>query len=194
MSLDADSLDELTTEELEALAEMVDDDGSRTVETLREVADFFGIAYQTAKQWRVGDDPMPGEPGRFDLREIFHWIEARRQTSTAADLLQSAQLRLTTARADQAEHDLRDVQKSLVETKAIEEWCTEVRRIIGESLAELPVELVSLAMASQISGETLDFIGNESQRQVLATVEMLQRKLTVENLRESINGESDLEA
>ena len=41
--------------------------------TLRDVAEFFGVQEQTVRQWRMRADPMPGEPGRWDLSRITLW-------------------------------------------------------------------------------------------------------------------------
>lgn len=50
------------------------------VPTLAEVAAFFGVAPQTAKQWRSGPDGMPGDVGGYDLAQIVKWrIERERQ-------------------------------------------------------------------------------------------------------------------
>ena len=41
--------------------------------TLGEVAAFFGVQEQTCRAWRMRADPMPGEPGEWNLSEITHW-------------------------------------------------------------------------------------------------------------------------
>lgn len=44
-----------------------------TVETLGEVAAFFGVEGQTVREWRTGSNRMPGEQGQWDLSEITQW-------------------------------------------------------------------------------------------------------------------------
>lgn len=44
-----------------------------TVRTLNDVAEFFGVARQTVKNWRMESDPMPGSPGAFNLSAIAQW-------------------------------------------------------------------------------------------------------------------------
>lgn len=52
--------------------------GAYTVQTLGKVAEFFGVAVQTVKQWRMErSDPMPGVEGRYPLDEITRWKLAR---------------------------------------------------------------------------------------------------------------------
>jgi hypothetical protein len=51
------------------------------VATLREVAAFFGVAVQTAKQWRTEPEPMPGKPGAFNLSACVRWRIQRERRS-----------------------------------------------------------------------------------------------------------------
>jgi hypothetical protein len=44
-----------------------------TVKTLAEVAQFFGLAPQTVRTWRMESPPMPGHEGRWSLPEIVQW-------------------------------------------------------------------------------------------------------------------------
>lgn len=44
-----------------------------TVETLGEVAAFFGVEGQTVREWRSGANPMPGDQGQWDLSDITRW-------------------------------------------------------------------------------------------------------------------------
>lgn len=48
------------------------------VETLADVAAFFGLDVQTVKQWRMDrDPPMPGHNGAYPLDEIARWRLSR---------------------------------------------------------------------------------------------------------------------
>ncbi len=49
------------------------------VSTLGEVAAFFGVQEQTCPAWRMRADPLPGEPGVWDLAEITRWRIAAEQ-------------------------------------------------------------------------------------------------------------------
>jgi hypothetical protein len=52
------------------------------VSSLREVAEFFDLALSTVKgEWRGAG--MPGEPGKWNLKEILAWREARRKPARA---------------------------------------------------------------------------------------------------------------
>ena len=56
------------------------------VSTLSEVAEFFGVAEQTARAWRMRTDPLPGEPGRWDLSAITLWRIAAERAKHRHDL------------------------------------------------------------------------------------------------------------
>ena len=47
--------------------------GRFVLATLGEVAEFFGLALQTVKEWRCASPPLPGEPGNYQLKEIVRW-------------------------------------------------------------------------------------------------------------------------
>lgn len=52
------------------------------VGSLREVAEFFGVALSTVKgEWRPAR--MPGKAGAWDLKEILAWRDARRRPAAA---------------------------------------------------------------------------------------------------------------
>lgn len=67
-----------------------------TVGTLGEVAEILGFALQTVKQWRIGPDPMPGEPGAYPLDQIVAWklnqVGATAASSRTAELIQEGKI------------------------------------------------------------------------------------------------------
>lgn len=78
---------EADLEQLEALCSAGPTDPARpagerwTAKTLGDVAQFFGLALQTVKEWRVGPEPMPGNEGAWPLPEIVRWRIARLERS-----------------------------------------------------------------------------------------------------------------
>ena len=63
-----------TPEQLRAVeAVLLAREGRFVVETLGEVAAFFGVQEQTVRTWRLRADPMPGSPGEWNLSEITRW-------------------------------------------------------------------------------------------------------------------------
>jgi phage terminase Nu1 subunit (DNA packaging protein) len=117
------------------------------VKTLREVADWFGVKVQTARQWRTEAPPMPGEPGHYDLREITRWRvrkaetwsqnEARAPRNKVAD--QIAEIELATARLDLARKEGQLVRRDavLAEARAM------AARLAGR-LDQLPEEMAAV--------------------------------------------------
>jgi hypothetical protein len=49
----------------------------RILKDLKEVSEVFGVPYSTLRTWRCEPNPMPGEPGRWDIAEILAWYEGR---------------------------------------------------------------------------------------------------------------------
>lgn len=117
------------------------------VKTLREVADWFGVKVQTARQWRTEAPPMPGEPGHYDLREITRWRvrkaetwsqnEARAPRNKVAD--QIAEIELATAKLDLAKKEGVLVRRDavLAEARAM------AARLAGR-LDQLPEEMAAV--------------------------------------------------
>lgn len=67
------------------------------VRSLADVAEFFDVALQTAKQWRSERPPMPGEAdangrGRFDLAEIVRWRLAKAERQETRELTEKREL------------------------------------------------------------------------------------------------------
>ena len=60
--------------------------------TLAEVAEFFGLAVQTVKQWRIESPPMPGADGKYPLRDIVQWRIAKLAGSSVLDAKRQADL------------------------------------------------------------------------------------------------------
>ena len=101
---DVNSLAELlasaeTPEDLAAIEQLLAEQEARTAavgkwraRTLAEVAQFFGLAVQTVKQWRTESPPMPGGDGGYDLSEVVRWRLAKLQNSGAMDAKRQAEV------------------------------------------------------------------------------------------------------
>lgn len=92
-----------TPEDLAAIEQLLAEQEARTAavgkwraRTLAEVAQFFGLAVQTVKQWRTESPPMPGGDGGYDLSEVVRWRLAKLQNSGAMDALQWSRPQLRT--------------------------------------------------------------------------------------------------
>jgi hypothetical protein len=120
-------------QDLRAIEELIAEQESRTAQagrwrarTLAEVAQFFGVATQTVKQWRTETPPMPGTEGAWDLSEIVRWKMDRLSglTARSAKAMQDLERGKVKLQAEQLE--LEQLKASLVERADVEEWATIV--------------------------------------------------------------------
>lgn len=63
------------------------------VQSLGEVAAFFGLSVQTVKQWRMETPPMPGQEGHWSLPEIVRWKLERAMQSSVLEAQRTERLR-----------------------------------------------------------------------------------------------------
>jgi len=87
--------------DLQTLVEASAAPRSLPMQTLAQVADWFGLAHQTVKQWRSSG--CPGEEGAYDLQAIARWrVSQGRQEQAGATsrkaALEQEQLELANAR------------------------------------------------------------------------------------------------
>lgn len=120
-----------------------------TAATLAEVADFFGLALQTVKQWRTESPPMPGGEGGYPLKEVVAWRLAKLQSNSTSDAKKLAEveaIRLVNERRTMENAHKRGL---LIEREEIERdmsllWSRLSARLqgIGERIAGLvPAEM-----------------------------------------------------
>ena len=69
-----------TPEDLEAVRQLWDEKEKAKQQrdrfdltTLSEVAEFFGLDEQTVRTWRLKTPAMPGEPGKWPIKQIVQW-------------------------------------------------------------------------------------------------------------------------
>ena len=92
------------------------------VETLADVARFFGVEEQSVRTWRMRTDRMPGEPGKWPLDDIAKWLTRWRdvpETIREPTTLEKVKERL-------AELDLEEREKRLIDI-------SEVRVLVGRT-------------------------------------------------------------
>jgi hypothetical protein len=104
------------------------------VGTLREVAEFVGMAPQTVKQWRGGSAGMPGKPGHYDLGECVRWLLARCEKRQGGE--SQASTRLMQVEIERAEIDVakRRLQFAQLDASALD--TEEVARLFERTIAE----------------------------------------------------------
>lgn len=145
---------EWTEPELEEFVEIArtlsGNSGRFIARTLGEVAEFFRIHPQTAKEWHSAQG-MPGKAGEYDLSEIVRW---RIERITSA--LPLSQLTREKGEIENARRRLKlEIERKEVvnRAEAEAEFRTMARRIVARLLA-LPDEMAT-EIAPQQRSETL---------------------------------------
>jgi phage terminase Nu1 subunit (DNA packaging protein) len=115
------------------------------VGTLREVAEFFGVALQTVKQWHAGEKPCPGTRGAYPLDGIARWRLSRQEghdAETAAEKqrLENEKLR---AQIDRLRALLARDQDRLIERETVQQSAAALFRRQALRLQRLPDELAA---------------------------------------------------
>jgi len=115
---------------------------------LQAVADFFDVAHGTVQRdWRRAG--MPGERGRWNLRDILQWRDSRlhaRTSSdeTAAELLRrkrAADARVAEAQAEKLERENALRAGELLESRLVMLSANELVLLVKARLEQVPDEI-----------------------------------------------------
>ncbi len=176
-----------TPEDLAAVEELIAEleasrpESSRwSVETLGEVAEFFGLAVQTVKQWRTETPQMPGQPGAWPLPEIVRWRLAKLAGSDLATAKKQADLELQLVAVEQKKLDLARQKAELVELSEVEVWAAAAMVETREMLMQLP-QMISASAPPEIR----EFARAETDRHCREILAMLRRKLETDGIAEA---------
>lgn len=158
-----------------------------TVPTLEAVASFFGVHADTPRAWRTGADPMPGEPGRWDLSAIAQWRARRTERTGLSEELKAAEIRLKTAQARAKELENEATSGGLVGRAEVELWAATALIELRQGVMSLPEML-----ATSSPPELRDFVRSESDRHVRNVLTTLRRRLESDEFANDTNGEPRL--
>lgn len=152
------------------------------VETLRDVATFFGVQEQTIRTWRLRSDPMPGEPGAWNLSEIARWrITAeqskrrpRNENEALADVITDPgggvwKDRWLRAKALLSEEQLSEVQGTLVDLEEIAPIIRRMGSMMADAIRRLDAEYG--ASAADIMRTPLERMSEEVEEMVVRSLE-----------------------
>ena len=107
--------------------------GRYTVETMRDVAAFFGVAEQTVRAWNMRPGGIPGESGAWPLDEIATWyVNWRTESATSSEPKQRDIIKDQLAALDLAER-----QKRLVDVSEVSTWLDRVAGVLRDSITAL---------------------------------------------------------
>ena len=151
------------------------------VSTLADVGAFFGVHCDTPRTWRLGADPLPGTPGKWDLSVIAQWRARRSERSGLAEELRSTEIRLKTAQAVQKELSNAQASGELLDRGDVERWasvaCIEFRCMV----MSLP-ERLSTSAPPTLRG----FVRDESDRLCRAALIALRRRLETNKIDDDV--------
>lgn len=144
--------------------------------TQREVAAFFGVEYETAlRSWRPKG--MPGEEGRYSVREISRWLAGRYALGSGAESDSLNSRRKAEVRKLEADAALRELKLEMqrgeyCEVAYVRTRFAEIATRCRDTLMRLPAELRPILPA-----EFAPMICGEVESKVRGVLEMLAKRL-----------------
>lgn len=159
--------------------------GRWTASTLGEVAELFGAALQTVKQWRMESPPMPGSEGSYPIGEIIKWRRAKDLQTDLAAAKRQQDFELGQIQVESKRIEL-DREKGLILDKQdVELWASTAMIELREGVMQLPEIL-----AASAPQELKNFTREEAERHCRDLLIALQRRLEIEEI-ERKNREDD---
>lgn len=173
-----------TPEDLEALQQLVAEVEQSTKErdrfdlaTLSEVAEFFGLDEQTVRTWRLKSPPMPGEPGKWPIKQIVQWRCNWIQQTDLAAAKRQQDFELGQIQVESKRIEL-DREKGLILDKQdVELWASTAMIELREGVMQLPEIL-----AASAPQELKNFTREEAERHCRDLLIALQRRLEIEEI------------
>lgn len=147
------------------------------VETLGEVAEFFGLSPQTVRTWRMQSPPLPGSPGRWSLPEIVQWKLERTAINDLATAKKEQDLKLGAIELQQRELELAKDKGDLLDRAQVELWAATALIEAREMVMALPEML-----ATSSPPEQRDFIRTETDRHCRDVLVALRRRLESDSI------------
>ena len=133
--------------------------GKWNATTLGEVAEFFSMALQTVKQWRMETPPMPGSDGVYPLPEITRWRRDKDLQTDLAAAKRKQDFELGRIQVETKQIEL-DREKALIlDRQDVELWAATALIELREGIMQLPEML-----AASAPQELKDFTREESDR------------------------------
>ena len=152
----------------------IEEAGSRRflLRTLGEVAEFFGQALQTVKQWRMETPPMPGNEQAYPLREIVRWRINKVLQSDLAAAKRQQDYDLGQILREQKQIEL-DREKGLIlDRDDVELWAAQLIIIARETLMQLP-EMIAASAPQELK----ELFRSETDRHCRDILEATARRL-----------------
>lgn len=146
--------------------------GKWSASTLGEIADLFGAALQTVKQWRTEQPPMPGEPGNYPVKEIIKWRRDKDLQTDLAAAKRQQDFELGRIQVETKQIEL-DREKALIlDRQDVELWASQALVELRESLMQLP-EIIAASSPEELKG----FVRSEVDRHCRDSLIAASRRL-----------------
>ncbi len=150
------------------------------VETLTEVADFFGVNEQTVRTWRLRTPKMPGEQGRWPIAEIVRWrIDWISQTDLASAKRQQ-DYDIDAINLEMAKMELEQKRRQLLHVDDVELWASTAIVEFREATMQLKEMLTAAAPP-----EMKDFVRAETDRHLRDALTAATRRLELKQIGEA---------
>lgn len=146
--------------------------GKWVATTLGEVAEVFGLAVQTVKQWRMESPPMPGEPGAYPIPEIVQWRLAKLSGTDLTERKKRQEIELAEIQIESKRLDLEREKGNIIERGDIELWVAQALIELREGVMQLPEILVAASPP-----EVKSFVRTETDRHCRDLLAMVRHRL-----------------
>lgn len=168
-----------TPEDLEAIMQLVAEVEQSTKErdrfdlkTLSEVAEFFGLDEQTVRTWRLKTPAMPGEPGRWPIKQIVRWRCNWIQQTDLAAAKRQQDFELGQIQVESKRLELDREKGSVIDRQDVELWAATALIELRTGVMQLPEML-----AASAPQELKDFVREETDRHCRDMLIATQRRL-----------------
>jgi hypothetical protein len=151
--------------------------------TLSEVADMFGVDEHTVRVWRMKTPPMPGEPGKWPLKEIIQWRCNWIQQTDLAAAKRQQDFDLGQIQVESKRLELEREKQHILNREDVELWAATALIELREGVMQLPELLAAI-----VSQDLKDFVRAETDRHCRELLIATQRRL---ELAEIGRGERD---
>ena len=155
--------------------------GRFVLSTLGEVAELFGVALQTCKEWRQASPPLPGSPGNYPMKELIRWRFARVSRNELSDELRHEQVQKLRVATESARIELEVLKASVLDRQDVDLWASVALTEIRESIMQLPEMLAASAPESLKS-----FVREESGRHCRGVLTTAARRLELAEIGENV--------
>jgi len=140
--------------------------------TLTEVADFFGVGEHTVRTWRLRKPQMPGEPGKWPIKQIVQWRCDWIQQTDLASAKRKQDFDIGEIERRRKQIDLDREEGLILDRQDVELWAATALIELREGNLSL-TEILTAAAPPELK----DFVRAETDRHVRDLLTALVRRL-----------------